>query len=225
MLVRANVRRNQEMTRQEHHMRQMKWFEELSKYGFAEIEPSIKIRDAVVYPDVYGKIENIEFIIEIGDVDDKRKEALLEIYAEKNPLVVFVHEHYGEDKLGEVLGRIDGYQSSPEVKNKKHLQELTLQLEEHTKEIRRKNNPRFFFAIIAWGICVGSLVYSLEGVYGMGVVLAGMFVSSLPLFGLVLLMGRRIKKGCICSQCELIREKMRSLQVQSSPFGDSFSAD
>jgi hypothetical protein len=199
------------VTRQEHHMRQMEWFDELSKYGFAEIEPSIKIPDAIVYPDIYGKIENKEFIIEIGEVDDKRKEALHQIYAEKNPSVVFVHEHYGEDRLGEVLEKIGEYQNSPEVQNKKYRQELCMLLEEHTKKIRKKNGPRLFFALIVWSVCAGPAAYFLEGVYGLGVVMAGMLLSSLPLFALLFIMSRRIKKGCNCPQCEQIREKMRRL--------------
>ena len=45
------------MIRQQHHIKKMTWFNELSEYGKAEIEPSIYIRNAVTFPDVCAEID------------------------------------------------------------------------------------------------------------------------------------------------------------------------
>jgi hypothetical protein len=66
------------MPREEHLHRQIAWKEALSQFGETHLEQSLTIRGAQIFTDVYAEIEGKEYIIEIADVADKRKEALLE---------------------------------------------------------------------------------------------------------------------------------------------------
>ena len=141
------------MTRQEHHVRQMKWFEELGKYGKAQIEPSVRIRKAEVFPDVYAEIDGKKYIIEIGDVDDQRKEALLELYAENNSDLVFVHERYGEDKIEQTLETIKEYQDSDEC-TERQIQQMEME-KQRTALLKRRS-------LAFWGVFLGFFVWVLS---------------------------------------------------------------
>ena len=66
-----------------------------------------------------GKI----FLIEIGDITDKRKNALMQIYAEQNPNIEFIHEGYGRNKIPTVLESISAYTEKPEYKRLKKIKE------------------------------------------------------------------------------------------------------
>jgi len=87
------------MPSERHIRRQIEWSEKLRKYGCkVSLEESIRVEGARVVPDVLAKAEGKTFIIEIGDIEDERKNALLSLYAKQDPNVEYVHEPYGSDK-------------------------------------------------------------------------------------------------------------------------------
>ena len=46
--------------------------------------------------DKIAEVEEKKYLIEIGDIADKRKNALMQFYAEQNSNIEFIHEGYGE---------------------------------------------------------------------------------------------------------------------------------
>lgn len=126
VLSKLNKKRDKNMPREEHLVRQVEWKKKLEQYGKVELEKQLSIRGAKIFADVYGQIEEKEFIIEVGDIADGRKNALLQLYAESRPNVVFIHEAYGENKIREVLEQINAYLHSPErqLEMRKKIEEL-----------------------------------------------------------------------------------------------------
>lgn len=120
------------MPREEHIMRQTEWKRHLERYGKVELEKQLLIKGARVVIDVYAVIENKEFIIEIGNIDDRRKYALLQFYVESKPNVVFIHEPYGKNRIQETVEKITAYQNSPEYQ-----EYLTEQLKKLKKDMQR----------------------------------------------------------------------------------------
>jgi hypothetical protein len=114
------------MPREEHLVRQVEWKKKLEQYGKVELEKQLSIRGAKIFADVYAQIEGREFIIEVGDIGDDRKNALLQLYAESKPNIVFIHESYGQDKIQNVLEQINAYLHSPErqLEMRKKIEEL-----------------------------------------------------------------------------------------------------
>lgn len=104
------------MPREEHITRQIEWQKALAQYGNVHLEASLKINDAPIIADVYAEIGDKHYIIEIGDIEDKRKEALLELLANQNSKVIFAHEHYGENKMPQVLETVQAYLDSEDYK-------------------------------------------------------------------------------------------------------------
>lgn len=198
------------MTRQEHHLRQVKWYETLSQYGKAEIEPSIKIRNAEIFPDVYAEIDDKKYIIEIGDVDDKRKEALLSIYAENHRDLVFIHEHYGEDKINEVLKTINAYRSSDEGK-------LKIAQDQIAKHNSTYSMNGLFFGLVLWfiNILVEVMIWGHAGDF-LGAGAFFVFMGAIggfmiyPILGAKI--GSKITKYCHCKECEKARENLSHAQ-------------
>lgn len=121
------------MPREEHIMRQVTWKKRLEQYGKVELEKQLVIRGARIVADVYAQIEGKEFIIEIGDIGDNRKNALLQFYAESKPNVVFIREAYGENKIQEALEQIKTYLRSPE-----YIQGVKLEIERIKKDTPKK---------------------------------------------------------------------------------------
>lgn len=121
------------MPREEHLVRQVEWKKKLEQYGKVELEKQLSIRGAKIFADVYAQIEGKEFIIEVGDISDERKNALLELYAESKPNIIFIHEAYGQDKIPEVLQQINAYLQSPEYQLYIQAEKLK-KLEEMEKE-------------------------------------------------------------------------------------------
>ena len=56
------------------------------------LEKTVRIRNAPVIVDVFAVLDGKKYLIEIGDIADKRKFALMEIYAEQNSNTEFIHE-------------------------------------------------------------------------------------------------------------------------------------
>jgi len=125
------------MPREEHLVRQVEWKKKLEQYSKVELEKQLTIRGAKIFTDVYAQIEGKEFIIEIGDIGDDRKNALLQLYAESRPNVVFIHEAYGENKIQKVLEQINAYLHSPEY-----------QLE--LKKRKERQSIQNFWTIVKW---------------------------------------------------------------------------
>lgn len=105
------------MPRESHIERQVYWKSTLQKYGCnVNLEKTIHIRGAPVIVDVFAEIDGKEFLIEIGNIADKRKNALMQFHAEKNPKIEFIHESYGENKIQSVLESVSSYRETPEYK-------------------------------------------------------------------------------------------------------------
>ena len=104
------------MPSERHMSRQFEWKNALQRYGAnVELEKTVRIKGARVIVDVFAKVEGKTFLIEIGDINDDRKHALLEFYSEK-PNIEFIHEDYTEDKIHHVLEQIGAYLNTEEYK-------------------------------------------------------------------------------------------------------------
>lgn len=102
---------------------------------------TIYINNAPVIIDVYAEVEGKTFLIEIGDIQDKRKIALLELYTRQKHNTIFIHEEYGENRIQQVLESINVYLHSPEYKQ--ILQDRLIQQDiEIRKRIEDKHNKR-----------------------------------------------------------------------------------
>ena len=116
------------LPREAHIERQVQWKDTLSKYGCSvSLERTVNIRGANVIVDVYAQVGGKIFLIEIGDIDDKRKIALMRFHAEQNPNIEFVHEEYGENKTQQVLSSLSSYRETQDYKDylrEQHLQKL-----------------------------------------------------------------------------------------------------
>lgn len=105
------------MPREQHIVRQVQWKNKLQEYGCSvNLEKRIYINKAPVIIDVYAEVEEKKFLIELGDIQDKRKIALLELYSRQKHNTIFIHEEYGENRIQQVLESINGYLHSPEYK-------------------------------------------------------------------------------------------------------------
>lgn len=103
------------MPREAHIERQVEWKQQLTKHGFrVTLEKTVRIRNAPVIVDVFAVLDGKKYLVEIGDIADKRKIALMQIYAEQNHNVEFIHEGYGQDKIQTVLQSSKSYKNSPE---------------------------------------------------------------------------------------------------------------
>jgi len=123
------------LPREAHITRQIEWKNTLSKYGCSvSLERTVHIRGAQVIVDVYAEAEEKTFLIEIGDIDDKRKTALMRFYAEQNPNIEFVHEPYYSDKMNEVLESLNAYRNSGEYK--------VFKRREHLKQLKEKKHEK-----------------------------------------------------------------------------------
>lgn len=167
------------MPREQHIERQIEWKKKLQEYGCnVGLEKTIYINGAPIIVDVYAKSEDKTFLIEIGDIDDKRKYALIEYYAKDNSNIVFVHEEYFANKMQDVLGLINAYRNSPEYKQliktklelkqqreaeEKKEHEKILRKMEQRHEIRRLQksyNQKFIFVlfiVMAFPLAISAL--------------------------------------------------------------------
>lgn len=91
--------------------------------------------------------------------------------------------------------------------------QLTEQLEKHKTKLRKKYGLItssvliiWAVAIIIWAVCSGFI--DSHRVYNANVLLAGIFLSYVPLVVMTLIFGQKIKKGCNCPECQQIREKL-----------------
>ena len=138
------------MPREQHIERQVHWKNKLQEYGEnVQLEKTVYIKDAPVIVDVYAEIEEKIFLIEIGDIVDKRKIALMQYYAELNPNIHFIHEDYGADKIQQVLESITAYLNSPEYRQ---LIQLRLSLEKQSQKFKltkKRKKRRELYALIA----------------------------------------------------------------------------
>jgi len=126
------------LPREAHIERQVQWKNKLSKYGCrVNLEKTVYIRNAPVIVDVYAENEGKTYLIEIGDISDKRKIALMELYAKQNQNIEFIHEPYNTNKIGEVLDNLIAYRNSDEF--------LHLQL---AKMEDRKNKRKMLVALL-----------------------------------------------------------------------------
>lgn len=107
-----------------HINRQVQWRTELQKYGCkVNLERTVHIRGAKVVVDVYAEVDDKIFLIEIGDIEDERKTALMQYFAREKPNVKFLHESYGENKIPQVLESLASYRNSAEYKKIQKLRE------------------------------------------------------------------------------------------------------
>lgn len=105
------------MPSERHINRQVQWRTELQKYGCnVSLERTVRIKGARVVVDVYAEVEGKAFLIEIGNIDDERKTALMQYYAQEKPNIEFLHESYGENKIPRVLESLASYRNSAEYK-------------------------------------------------------------------------------------------------------------
>ena len=139
------------------------------------MENTIYINNAPVIIDVYAEVERKTFLIEIGDIADRRKVALLELYVNQNPNIEFIHECYGENKIQQVLDFITAYhekervyRESPEYKKLLEKREL-LKKQETIKQYKRKFKIFFGFSSI---ICLlyPIFAFSYEGLTTMSLI-------------------------------------------------------
>ncbi len=140
------------MPSEEHIDRQVRWRTKLQKYGCeVNLERTVYIRGAKVVVDVYAEVEGKTFLIEIGDINDERKTALIQYYAEDNPKIEFIHEDYGENKIPQVLESITAYRNSPEYKHLAH-QRMLLEQQRKKAKIDDRRNKRYslFTILIVW---------------------------------------------------------------------------
>jgi len=130
------------LPREKHIIRQVQWKNRLQEYGcYVNLEKTIYINNAPVIIDVYAEVEGKTFLIEIGDIQDKRKIALLELYTRQKHNTIFIHEEYGENRIQQVLESINVYLHSPEYKQ--ILQDRLIQQDiEIRKRIEDKHNKR-----------------------------------------------------------------------------------
>jgi len=149
------------MPSERHINRQIQWRDTLRKYGATvSLERTVHIRRARVVVDVYAEIEGKVFLIEIGDVDDDRKKALMQYYAQDKPNVEFVHEPYGYNEIQHVLNNIQAYRSSVEYQHYKRIQDLKAQIKAKKQKDAEnviKTAILIFFASIFLGIVFVSI--------------------------------------------------------------------
>jgi hypothetical protein len=113
------------MPREAHIERQVQRKNTLQKYGCnVTLEKIVYIRNAPVIIDVFAEVDGKKFLIEIGDIADKRKNALMQFYAEENPNIEFIHEGYGINKIPTVLESISAYREKPEYTIYKKLRKI-----------------------------------------------------------------------------------------------------
>jgi hypothetical protein len=119
---------------EEHIRRQIEWSERLQPFYDVKLEEDMRIEGARVVVDVVAKYYDKTFLIEVGDINDDRKYALMKIYAENDPDVTFIHEPYGADKINQVLESLDAYRNSAEYK--------ALKRREHVKQLKEKKRQK-----------------------------------------------------------------------------------
>jgi len=105
------------MPSERHIRRQIAWSDELRQHGCdVKLEETVFIKNARVIVDVYAKAEGKTFLIEIGDIEDERKTALMQFHAQQNPNIEFIHEPYGSNMIQKVLESIQAYRNSTQYK-------------------------------------------------------------------------------------------------------------
>lgn len=123
------------MPSERHINRQIQWRDTLRKYGAnVSLERMIRIRGARVVVDVYAEIEGKISLIEIGNINDERKTALMSFYAESEQKVEFIHEPYGYDEIPKMLESLEAYRKTQEYKDFLAMKELTRQQKERRIE-------------------------------------------------------------------------------------------
>jgi hypothetical protein len=127
--------------------RQVQWKNTLQEYGCkVTLEKTVYIRNTPVIVDVFAEVDEKKFLIEIGNVVDKLKNALMQFYAEENSNIEFIHESYGRNEIPTVLESISAYIERPEYTKLKNFKE------------GRKN------FIKSWtGLCAFAFVISIFG--------------------------------------------------------------
>jgi hypothetical protein len=146
------------LPREVHIIRQVQWKNRLQEYGcYVNLEKTIYINNAPVIIDVYAEVEGKTFLIEIGDIQDKRKIALLKLYTRQKHNTIFIHEEYGENRIQQVLESINVYLHSPEYKQT--LQDELIQKEiENRKRIEDKLEDKHNKRIQLFGLSIIVLV-------------------------------------------------------------------
>ena len=140
------------MPREAHIERQVHWKNTLQKYGCnVNLERTVYIRNAPIIVDVYAEAEGKIFLIEIGDISDKRKIALIQFYAEHDPNIEFIHEDYGENKIGNILESVTAYRNTPEYNKLKERQRREQEIEER---IQSFNAVWMLICLTVFIICI-----------------------------------------------------------------------
>ena len=164
------------MPREAHIERQVQWKNKLSEYGLkVNLEKTIYIQNAPVIVDVFAELEGKTFLIEIGDIEDKRKKALMELYAEQNRDIDFIHEPYNTDKISMVLENVTSYLISPEY----HQIQMAKEKARITKEKTEKQKSTvYLFIIIIFivGFIYFNEIHLIWAVVWMSIWLAGVII-------------------------------------------------
>jgi len=138
------------MPREAHIERQVHWKTTLQKYGCkVTLEKTVHIRNAPVIVDVFAEVEGKKYLIEMGDIADKRKNALMQFYAEQNFNIEFIHEGYGENKIPTLLESVTSYQQSPEYDRLKKKQQKLEEIKEN----------RLTFNVLWTGFCIFAFIF------------------------------------------------------------------
>jgi len=131
------------MPREEHLIRQVEYKKALEKYGYVHLEHSLEVEGKYIRADIYAEIEGKKYIIEIGDIDDEDKGIILGLYAKLHPEMVFIHEHYGENKLEGILQTIRQYFNSSEyIENQLKKEEDARKREEARENQKNERSER-----------------------------------------------------------------------------------
>lgn len=166
------------MPSERHINRQIQWRDTLRKYGAnVSLERTIRIKGARVVVDVYAEMEGKKFLVEIGEINDKRKTALMQYYADENPEIELIHETYGENKIQQILESLQSYRNS-----EKYQKRLEIRIEETEEKIRKLEKS------IKWGPIAFGLLSSEFLIIGLYVLSLGAIAGSLMLFILVFLL-------------------------------------
>jgi len=174
------------MPSERHIRRQIEWSDKLKEFGCeVTLEESIEIEGARVVPDVLAKAEGKAFLIEIGDIGDERKNALMRLYAEQNPNIEFIHEPYGSDKINEVLESLNTYRQSAEYKAFKRLEHVKRlnKMKEEKQDRDIKLSALFIFIIGLFSACITSTVNDVLYLMSFLFILIGLgtlIIKSLP---------------------------------------------
>lgn len=179
------------MPSERHINRQIQWRDALRKYGAnASLERTIRIKGARIVVDVYAEIEGKTLLVEIGNINDERKTALMQYYADENSEIEFIHEPYGKNKIQQVLESLQSYRNSEEYQKQLEMVRQT-RIEKLEKSIK--------LGAIAFGLLGSEFL-----IIGFYVLLLGAITGGLIFFILVFWMILVVIHG--------IRQKKRKLR-------------